>query len=51
MESLPATAASNRFGKYSLVARLATGGMAEIFLARMVGAAGFDTSRIPSPAA
>jgi eukaryotic-like serine/threonine-protein kinase len=42
MESLPATATSNQFGKYSLVARLATGGMAEIFLARLQGAAGFE---------
>jgi serine/threonine-protein kinase len=42
MESLPATAAANQFGKYSLVARLATGGMAEIFLARLQGAAGFE---------
>jgi serine/threonine protein kinase len=30
-----------RFGKYSLVAKLATGGMAEIFLARLQGVAGF----------
>src|ERR1044071_7853519 len=36
----PAT--SHTFGKYSLVARLATGGMAEIFLARLQGAAGFE---------
>src|SRR5215468_12341199 len=42
MESLPATAAAHQFGKYSLVARLATGGMAEIFLARLQGAAGFE---------
>ena len=46
MESLPATDASRQpgtqFGKFSLVARLATGGMAEIFLARLVGAAGFE---------
>src|SRR5262245_14242441 len=33
--------ARNRFGKYSLVAKLATGGMAEIFLARLEGAADF----------
>jgi len=32
----------NVFGKYSLVAKLATGGMAEIFLARLSGAAGFE---------
>ncbi len=35
-------AAAHDFGKYSLVAKLATGGMAEIFLARLVGAAGFE---------
>src|SRR5215213_982960 len=39
----PATAADERrFGKYTLVAKLATGGMAEIFLARLQGAAGFE---------
>ena len=42
MGSLPAAAEATRFGKYSLVARLATGGMAEIFLARLHGAAGFE---------
>jgi eukaryotic-like serine/threonine-protein kinase len=36
----PATA--HTFGKYSLVAKLAVGGMAEIFLARLQGAAGFE---------
>ena len=40
--SLPATTEAVRFGKYHLVARLATGGMAEIFLARLSGAAGFE---------
>jgi len=40
--SLPAASEAVRFGKYSLVARLATGGMAEIFLARLQGAAGFE---------
>src|SRR5262249_30252285 len=35
-------AAAHAFGRYSLVAKLATGGMAEIFLARLVGAAGFE---------
>jgi serine/threonine protein kinase len=40
--SSPAATEAVRFGKYSLVARLATGGMAEIFLARLVGAAGFE---------
>jgi serine/threonine-protein kinase len=46
MESRPATPAhrqpGSQYGKFSLVARLATGGMAEIFLARLVGAAGFE---------
>ena len=42
MGSLPATTEAARFGKYTLVARLATGGMAEIFLARLHGAAGFE---------
>jgi len=42
MGSVPAPAAANSFGKYSLVARLATGGMAELFLARLHGAAGFE---------
>jgi serine/threonine-protein kinase len=31
-----------RFGKYELIAHLATGGMAEIFLARQTGIAGFE---------
>src|SRR5262245_12368526 len=30
------------FGKYQLIARLATGGMAEVFLARYTGVAGFE---------
>src|SRR5687768_13988983 len=38
--SIPAHARS--FGKYTLLAKLATGGMAEIFLARMKGVAGFE---------
>jgi serine/threonine-protein kinase len=38
----PASSAERQFGKYSLVAKLATGGMAEIFLARLKGAAGFE---------
>jgi eukaryotic-like serine/threonine-protein kinase len=43
MQGGPATsAAANVFGKYSLVAKLATGGMAEIYLARLSGAAGFE---------
>ncbi len=37
-----AAATRHVFGKYSLVAKLATGGMAEIFLARLQGAAGFE---------
>ena len=35
-------ATEHNFGKYSLVAKLATGGMAEIYLARLQGAAGFE---------
>ncbi|HEU0031360.1 MAG TPA: protein kinase [Kofleriaceae bacterium] len=42
MGSLPATTEARRFGKYTLVAKLATGGMAEIYLARLSGAAGFE---------
>jgi serine/threonine-protein kinase len=41
MGAIPAPDA-NSFGKYTLVAKLATGGMAEIFLARLSGAAGFE---------
>ena len=33
---------STRFGKYSLVDRIAVGGMAEIFLARQAGLEGFE---------
>jgi serine/threonine-protein kinase len=33
---------ARHFGKYQLAARLATGGMAEIFLARLRGLAGFE---------
>jgi len=41
--SLGSTSATARsFGKYTLVAKLATGGMAEIFLARLSGAGGFE---------
>src|SRR4029078_402726 len=32
----------SRFGKYELLDRIATGGMAEVFLARSFGAAGFE---------
>ena len=42
MGPLPKASADHAFGKYSLVAKLATGGMAEIFLARLGGAAGFE---------
>ncbi|HEU4613822.1 MAG TPA: hypothetical protein VFS15_17135, partial [Kofleriaceae bacterium] len=31
-----------RLGRYELLARLATGGMGEIFLARLSGAEGFE---------
>ena len=37
-----AKAQPNRLGRYELLARLATGGMGEIFLARLEGAAGFE---------
>ncbi len=33
---------SQRFGRYELVSRLATGGMGEVFLARVTGAGGFE---------
>ena len=33
---------ANKLGRYELVARLASGGMGEIFLARLEGAAGFE---------
>src|SRR3954469_7282059 len=38
----PPEAAPARLGRYELLARLATGGMGEIFLARLEGAAGFE---------
>ncbi|MEO8703434.1 MAG: serine/threonine protein kinase, partial [Kofleriaceae bacterium] len=34
--------APSRLGRYELLARLASGGMGEIFLARLEGAAGFE---------
>jgi len=34
--------AGSRLGRYELLARIATGGMGEIFLARLEGAAGFE---------
>jgi eukaryotic-like serine/threonine-protein kinase len=37
-----ATDAATSFGRYTLVAKLATGGMADIFLARYEGVAGFE---------
>jgi eukaryotic-like serine/threonine-protein kinase len=39
---LPGASAQARLGRYELLARLATGGMGEIFLARLEGAAGFE---------
>jgi len=33
---------TSRFGKYTLIAHLATGGMAEIYLAKQLGIAGFE---------
>jgi serine/threonine protein kinase len=38
----PGASAPARLGRYELLARLATGGMGEIFLARLEGAAGFE---------
>jgi eukaryotic-like serine/threonine-protein kinase len=35
-----------RFGKYTLLTRLATGGMGEVYVAQMGGAAGFEEARI-----
>src|SRR5215831_20791526 len=42
MDAVAASAEARRFGKYTLVAKLATGGMAEIFLARLAGDGGFE---------
>ncbi|MEO8841929.1 MAG: serine/threonine-protein kinase [Kofleriaceae bacterium] len=39
---IPGGQAQARLGRYELLARLATGGMGEIFLARLEGAAGFE---------
>src|SRR5512143_93485 len=39
---IPGAHAPARLGRYELLARLATGGMGEIFLARLEGAAGFE---------
>src|SRR3954465_5258409 len=39
---IPGAHAPQRLGRYELLARLATGGMGEIFLARLEGAAGFE---------
>ncbi|MBA3846847.1 MAG: serine/threonine protein kinase [Planctomycetes bacterium] len=39
---IPGVQAPSRLGRYELLARLATGGMGEIFLARLEGAAGFE---------
>jgi serine/threonine-protein kinase len=42
MEAATPASEARRFGKYTLVAKLATGGMAEIFLARLHGDGGFE---------
>src|SRR5580698_2024628 len=39
---IPGALPHARLGRYELLARLATGGMGEIFLARLEGAAGFE---------
>ncbi len=43
-EQLAVRRGSGRFGKYTLVDRIAVGGMAEIFLARQAGLEGFEKS-------
>ena len=42
MEAATPASEARRFGKYTLVAKLATGGMAEIYLAKLVGPGGFE---------
>jgi serine/threonine-protein kinase len=42
MEVARAAAEARRFGRYTLVAKIAIGGMAEIFLARLAGDGGFE---------
>src|SRR4026209_148008 len=42
MGPVPASSGARSFGKYTLVAKLAQGGMAEIFLARLGGIGGFE---------
>ena len=39
---IPTSALPEQFGKYSLLGHLATGGMAEVWLARQVGLQGFE---------
>src|SRR2546421_4284814 len=39
---IPGAQSQARLGRYELLARLAIGGMGEIFLARLEGAAGFE---------
>src|SRR5688572_8215522 len=39
---IPGVQVPTRLGRYELLARLATGGMGEIFLARLEGAEGFE---------
>src|ERR1043165_8308048 len=38
----PGASSAGRLGRYELLARLAAGGMGEIFLAKLEGAAGFE---------
>jgi serine/threonine protein kinase len=42
VSEFPAASAKTHLGRYELVAKLAAGGMGEIFLARLEGAAGFE---------
>jgi len=47
MDAAPASAEARRFGKYTLVAKLATGGMAEISTVSSVTATCPRTRRTP----
>ena len=42
MSELPKTGTRKEFGKYRLIAHLATGGMADIYVATQTSLAGFD---------
>lgn len=46
VEELPLSGEGARFGKYTLLERIAVGGMAEIFLARQAGLEGFEKTLV-----